>query len=75
MQKLIFDIDEELSVIEKYQITPSELFLVRLILLAQESDEEKEYLRRYLSIPNFGGNNFRNILLSLQDKGILLKII
>lgn len=73
MQKLIFDIDEELSVIEKYQITPNELFLVRLILLAQESDEEKEYLRRYLSIPNFGGNNFRNILLSLQDKGILLK--
>ena len=73
MQKLNFNIDEELALIEKYEITPTEMFVTRLLLLAQESDEEKEYLVKYLSIPEDVRGDFRNILISLQNKGIILK--
>lgn len=73
MQKLNFNIDEELALIEKYEITPTEMFVTRLLLLAQESDEEKEYLVKYLNIPEDVRGDFRNILISLQNKGIILK--
>ena len=49
MQKLNFNIDDELVLIEKYEITPTEMFVARLILLAQESDEEQQYLAKFLS--------------------------
>lgn len=73
VQKLNFNIDDELVLIEKYEITPTEMFVARLILLAQESDEEQQYLAKFLSIPENVRGDFRDILLSLQNKGIILK--
>ena len=73
IQKLNFNIDDELVLIEKYEITPTEMFVARLILLAQESDEEQQYLAKFLSIPENVRGDFRDILLSLQNKGIILK--
>ena len=59
-------IETELTLMEQYNLDPSELFIIKTILLAQ--DGEYEYLRRYVSVLN---GSFRTFLKSLQDKGII----
>ncbi len=60
---------EELGIMEQYRLTPSEYFVVKLIFMIQEGYEES-YLLRYLKINK---STFRNDLVSLQDKGVILK--
>lgn len=60
---------EELGIMEQYRLTPSEYFVVKLIFMIQEGYEES-YLLRYLKINK---STFRSDLVSLQDKGIILK--
>lgn len=69
MEKLNCSIEEELNMLDKYRINPTELFVLRLLLIAQEEGDES-FISRYLSIDN---RNFRELLISLQDKGIILK--
>jgi len=64
-------IDQDLAIIEKYGLNPTELFVINLIFLTQEGYEES-YLLRYLKIPE-NKENFRPILVALQNKGIILK--
>ena len=61
----------ELSIMEQYQLNPTEYFVIKLIFMVQEGYKES-YLLKYLNIK---GNryNFRETLYSLQDKGIILK--
>lgn len=59
-------IETELTLMEQYNLDPSELFTIKTILLAQ--DGEYECLRRYVSVLN---GSFRTFLKSLQDKGII----
>lgn len=66
-----FTLNEELNILEKYKLTPTELMAVRTILLAQ--DNEAEYLFRFNNILTSMDIKFRTILHSLQKKGILLK--
>lgn len=61
--------NEQLIIMEKYGLTPSEYFVVKLIFMIQEGYEES-YLLRYLKINK---STFRNDLVSLQDKGVILK--
>jgi len=61
--------NEQLIIMEKYNLTPSEYFVVKLIFMTQEGYEES-YLLRYLKINK---DTFRDDLVSLQDKGIILK--
>ena len=61
--------NEQLIIMEKYGLTPSEYFVVKLIFMMQEGYEES-YLLRYLKINK---STFRNDLVSLQDKGVILK--
>ena len=67
---MISTIDEELGIIEKYHLTPNELFITRTLLLAINGEDT--YLIRYLSIPEFK-ETFRDMLLNLQNKGIINK--
>lgn len=60
-------LENELSLLEKYKLTPTELFTVKVILLAKE-DGEYEWLQRFAQIIKL-----RNVLVSLQEKGIILK--
>ena len=60
-------LENELCLLEKYKLTPTELFTIKLILLAKE-DGEYEWLQRYVQIIKL-----RDILVSLQEKGIILK--
>ena len=59
----------ELAIMEQYKLTPSEYFVVKLIFMTQEGYEES-YLLRYLRINK---ETFRDDLISLQDKGVILK--
>lgn len=62
-------ISNELCLLEKYKLTPTELFTVKLILLAQ-NEREIEYLSRFNTLLDGG---FRLELERLQSKGIILK--
>ena len=65
------NLEEELSILEKYRLTPTELFSIQTILLAQ--DNESDFLIRFNNILTLIDIKFRNILISLQNKGIILK--
>ena len=67
MEHFKFNIENELTILEKYKLTPTELFTIKLILLAKE-DGEYEWLQRYVQIIKL-----RDILVNLQEKGIILK--
>lgn len=64
-------IEEQLNILEKYQLTPNELFVINLIFLTQEGYKE-DYLLRFLRIPE-NKELFRSTLVSLQDKGVIIK--
>ena len=66
------NIDEEITILEKYNITPTELFVVKAIN-AYIEDYSEDYLRRYLAIDNKYVGCFIDVLKSLQDKGLILK--
>lgn len=70
MNKYDYNIDEEIAIMEKYGITPNELFVIKAILLLQEGYPE-DYLLRYLKLPE--KEDFRTTLVNLQNKGIILK--
>ena len=63
----MFTLENELCLLEKYKLEPTELFTVKIILLAKE-DGEYEWLRRYSQTIKL-----RPILESLREKGIILK--
>jgi hypothetical protein len=60
-------LENEICLLEKYKLTPTELFTIKIILLAKE-DGEYQWLQRYVQLVNL-----RDILISLQNKSIILK--
>lgn len=69
---LTLTLDEEIVLLEKYGLTPNELFVLRLILIAV-SDGDKSLLVQYLKIPVNDRVSLLDVLKSLQSKGIILK--
>ncbi len=61
------NLDNELCILERYKLTPTELFTVQVILLAKEEGEYK-WLQRFAQI-----QKLRPIIESLRGKGIILK--
>ena len=57
---------------EKYKLTAEEIMLVELLFLASIEEEHPEYLHRYLNLP-IEKTNLRDILVSLQNKGVIVK--
>lgn len=72
MNKFDYTIDEEITLLEKYKLSPNELFVIKTILLLQEGYPEN-YLFRFLQIPETDRGDFRSTLISLQNKEIILK--
>lgn len=72
MKHLTFTINDELDVLEHYQLSPNEIFAVRALLIAQD-DEDKESFVRYISLPESVRGSLRDMLLSLQSKGVILR--
>lgn len=63
--------DEQLNLLEKYYLTPTELFTVQTILLSKDGDSE--YIFRFAGILTKCGGSLRDVLISLQNKGIIIK--
>lgn len=72
MSNLHFSIKQEIAILNKYKINPTELFVLRLLLIAQD-DEEDESLYEFLSLPEDCRGSLRQILESLRNKGIINK--
>lgn len=69
---LTLNIEDEVTVLDKYNLTPNELFIARLILLYQDGDESDSLLR-YSALLKRNDSSFRDNLLQLQKKNIILK--
>ena len=54
----------------KYELNAEELFIIDLLCLASAEERRPEYLCEYITISKI---NLREVLLSLQEKGIILK--
>lgn len=60
---------EEIEIYINNNITPSELFILRLLFLAIDGDSS--LLTNYLANVTDGKNLFKAVLISLKDKGII----
>ena len=70
MKYLNHNLDNELILMRDYKLNPTELFVIKVILLAQ--DGEYEYLQQYVQC--FENKNYLRLTLeSLQEKGVILK--
>lgn len=65
-------LEDEILLLKRYRLTSTELFLIRVLLILQE-DGNEELFADYITTLKAAGINLRNILITLQDKEILLK--
>lgn len=69
----LLNFDQQLGVMEKYNLTAEEAFLLELLFLASIDEGHPEYLGRYCSISKNINVSIRDLLISLQKKGIINK--
>lgn len=73
MQHFI-NLDSELSCYSYYNLTPNEMMLVRILLLAINNDpEELKYVNQYFKLPESCRGSIIEMLYTLQSKGIINK--
>ena len=72
MKNLTLNLEEEISLLDKYGLTPNELLVLRVLLLFQDGQEE-ELLQRLLATLKRVNIQLREILIELQRKEIILK--
>lgn len=68
----VFDLEEQVVILNKYKINSDELLFITVIFLIQEG-EKSDYINLYFSLPNACRNSIRELLISLQDKHIITK--
>lgn len=64
-------IENELAVLEKYNLNPNEYFVTTLLLTTKDTKDTSN-LAKFMQI-DANHAIFRDILISLQDKGVVLK--
>lgn len=72
MEKLGLTIDNQLILMEKYRLTAEEVLVIDCLFLASIEEGHQEHLVKYFSMP-ITRTDLRDILLSLQTKGIIVK--
>lgn len=72
MKNLTLTLEEEVSILDKYRLVPTELFLIRVLLILQDDGDEELFIR-YIKTLKQAGINLRRILITLQEKEVLLK--
>lgn len=70
MEKLNLIIEDELSILEKYHLTVEEWFFTKLLFLASAEENNPLPLMKYVQLYS---PDLRELLQSLQNKGIILK--
>lgn len=66
------EITNKLNLMEKYNLTAEEIMLVELLFLASIEEGHPEYLLTYLNL-RVDKTDLRTLLISLQNKGIIVK--
>jgi hypothetical protein len=69
MRNFELSLEEETNIYINSNLTPTELFIVRLLFLAIDGDTK--YLVNYLSNISEGKKLFRNVLVSLKNKKVI----
>lgn len=69
---LTLTLEEEITILNKYRLIPAELLLIRTLLILQDENNEELFFNYVKSLKQ-SGVNLRDLLISLQDKEILLK--
>ena len=72
MKNLTLTLEEEISILDKYRITPNELMFIRTLLLLQD-EENEDIFKLYIEALYKCEVKTREVILSLQSKGIILK--
>ena len=72
MKNLVLTLEEEISILTKYRITSNELMFIRTLLILQDEQNE-ELFQTYIEALYECNIKLREVILSLQDKGIILK--
>jgi len=72
LKNLTINLDEEIAVLEKYRITPNELLFIQTLLLLQDEENEDSF-QSYIEALRSCDIHLRDVLLSLQNKGVILK--
>ena len=68
----IFNLEEQVVLLEKYNINSDELLFITVILLIQEGDNNP-YIQLYFSLPVACRGSIRDLLVSLQEKQVITK--
>lgn len=66
-------LEEELSFMERYNLTPDELLFIKMVFLAREGSEGKDIVKRYFALPENVRMNAISLLTILQNKQIITK--
>lgn len=72
MKTLTLNLEDEISLLSKYGITPNELMFIRTLLILQD-EEDEDLFSRYLQTLVDGGFKIRDVILCLQEKEVILK--
>lgn len=72
MKHLTLTLEEEICLLDKYGLTADELLVVRALLILQDEDNENIF-RSLVNMFKHNDINLRDLLLSLQEKGVILK--
>lgn len=68
----VFNLEEQVAMLEKYNINSDELLFITVILLIQEGDDNS-YINSYFSLPATCRSGIRDLLVSLQQKQVITK--
>ena len=68
----VFNLEEQVVMLEKYKINSDELLFITVILLIQEGDNNQS-INSYFSLPVACRGSIRDLLVSLQQKQVITK--
>ena len=72
LKNLTLTLEEEISILDKYRLIPNELMFIKVLLILQEDGNENLF-KQYIRILKDSGINLRELILTLQNKEIILK--
>lgn len=72
MKNLTINLNEEVAILEKYRITPTELRFIQTLLMLQDERDE-DVFQKYIEALRSCSIRVREVIQSLQNKGIILK--
>ena len=72
MKHLTLTLEEEVSLLDKYGLTPNELLVVRILLILQDDGEEQLFQKLMVTLKHIN-LPLREVLEQLQKKEIILK--